>query len=159
MKRRDWLILGIVLAASLILLLLRPQASQNAGTAYLRISVPGQTYQLVPLTETRDIVIEQADGSRNVVEIFPGGFRMKESNCSNQDCILQGDVTVDNVGSRVLANEVICLPHRVVLELVTADGQPVENTASAQTAQPAATDDATLSDTQENTIAPVENTP
>jgi len=45
------------------------------------------------------------------------------------------------------------------LELVTADGQPVENTASAQTAQPAATDDATLSDTPENTVAPVENTP
>ena len=84
---------------------------------------------------------------------------MKESNCTNQDCILQGDVTVDNVGSRVLANEVICLPHRVVLELVTADGQPVENTTSAQNAQPAATDDATLSGTQENIVTPVENTP
>ena len=159
MKRRDWLILGIVLAASLILLLLRPQALQNAGTAYLRISVPGQTYQLVPLTETRDIVIEQDDGSRNVVEIFPGGFRMKESNCNNQDCILQGDVTTENVGNRALTNEVICLPHRVVLELVTADGQPVESNASAQTAQPVVTDGATLNDLSKDTATPAENTP
>jgi len=127
MKRRDWLIIGIVLLVSLTLFLLRPRAvDPDAGTAYLRISVPGQTYELIPLTEEREIVIEQADGSRNVVEIFPGGFRMKESNCPNQDCILQGDVTVDNIAGRVLANEIICLPHRLVLELVTADGQPVE---------------------------------
>ncbi len=126
MKRRDWLIVGIVLLASLTLFLLRPRAADTVEAAYLRISVPGQTYELVPLTQEREIVVEQADGSRNVVEVFPGGFRMKESNCLNQDCILQGDVTTDNVANRVLANEVICLPHRLVLELVTADGQPVE---------------------------------
>lgn len=127
MKRRDWLIIGIVLAASLTLYLLRPQTNvTDASTAYLRITVPGQTYELVPLTEDREIVIEQEDGSRNVVEVFPGGFRMKESNCINQNCVQEGDVTVDNVGSRVLANEIVCLPHKVVLELVTADGEPVE---------------------------------
>ncbi|MDD3213860.1 MAG: NusG domain II-containing protein [Eubacteriales bacterium] len=125
MKRRDWLIIAIVVAASLTLYLLRPQTNVT-GTAYLRITVPGQTYELVPLTEEREIVLEQEDGSRNVVEVFPGGFRMKESNCINQTCVLEGDVTVDNVGSRVMANEIVCLPHRVVLELVTADGDPVE---------------------------------
>jgi len=124
-KRRDWLIIGIVLLVSLALFLLRPTAV-TGGTAYLKITVPGQTYDLIPLTETREIVIEQEDGCRNVVEIFPGGFRMVESNCANQDCILQGDVTTDNVGSRALANQIICLPHRLVLELVTADGEPVE---------------------------------
>ncbi|MCE5342105.1 MAG: NusG domain II-containing protein [Eubacteriales bacterium] len=127
MKRRDWLILGIILLASLALFLLRPRAGGTGDTAAnLRITVPGQTYELVALNEEREIVIEQEDGSRNVVEIFPGGFRMKESNCANQDCVLQGDVTVDNIGERVLANEVICLPHRLVLELVTAAGDPVE---------------------------------
>jgi hypothetical protein len=127
MKRKDWLIIGVVLLMSLTLLLLRPHATgSDAGTAYLRITVPGQTYELIPLTEEREIVIQQEDGSRNVVEIFPGGFRMKESNCANQDCVLQGDVTTYNVAGRVLANEIICLPHRVLLELVTADGQPVE---------------------------------
>jgi hypothetical protein len=127
MKRRDWIILGIVLAASLALFLLRPgMVDSTVSTAYLRISAPDQTFELVPLTESREITISQADGSNNVVEIFPGGFRMKESNCKNQDCIKQGDVTVDNMASRVLANEIICLPHQVVLELVTADEQTAE---------------------------------
>lgn len=130
MKRRDWLILGIVLLASLTLFLLRPSASTggDAAAAYLRISVPGQTFAPVPLTGSQEIVIDQADGSHNVVEVFPGGFRMKESNCQNQDCVKQGDVTLDNLQTRVLANEVICLPHQVVLELVTGDEQTLEIT-------------------------------
>jgi hypothetical protein len=129
MKRRDWLILGVALLAGLILFLLRPSVQPAAGaTLYLRVTVPGQTFELVPLTEEREIVIEQEDGSRNVVEIFPGGFRMKESNCTNQDCVNQGDVTQSNVATRVLGSEIICLPHRVVLELVTADGEAAEAT-------------------------------
>ena len=50
MKRRDFLILAIVLVASLTLLLLRPQTIENtAETSYLRISLAGQTEELVPL--------------------------------------------------------------------------------------------------------------
>lgn len=124
MKRRDWLIIGLVAAVSLALFLARPQAAETAAeTAYLRITAPGQTYGLIPLTGEQEVTIDQADGSHNVVQVFAGGFRMKESNCTNQDCILQGDVTLANIGARPLANQVICLPHRVVLELVTADGQ------------------------------------
>lgn len=124
MKRRDWLIVAIVLVASLTLLLLRPKADTTATTtAYLRIAAPGQSFDLVPLTADQEIVIEQTDGSHNVVEVFQGGFRMKEANCSNQDCIHQGDVTLENMNTRALANEIICLPHKVVLELVTGDEQ------------------------------------
>lgn len=122
MKRRDWLILGIVLAVSAVLFFLRPQTVDTAtATAFLRITAPDQTFELVALSGNSEITIDQADGSHNVVEVFQGGFRMKESNCTNQDCILQGDVTLDNMAGRALANQVICLPHRVVLELVTAD--------------------------------------
>jgi len=129
MKRRDWLIILVVLIASLALYLLRPKADTAAtAQAYLRISAPDQQFDLVPLTDAQDITITQADGSVNVVEVFAGGFRMKEANCTNQDCIKQGDVTLANMADRPLANEVICLPHRVVLELVTAEDQTVEIT-------------------------------
>jgi len=122
MKRRDLIILAVVLVASLALYLLRPQAvTDQDATVYLRITVDGQTQELVALTEEREIRIEQENGDYNIVQIFPGGFRMAESNCTNQDCIHQGDVTVDNIGSRALANEIICLPHKLVLSLVTQE--------------------------------------
>ena len=127
MKRRDWLILALVLTVSAAIFLLRPTGGDPATTdAFLRITAPDRGEQLIPLTGDGEIVIEQADGSRNVVTLFKGGFRMKESNCKNQDCMKQGDVTLANIASRPLANQIICLPHQVVLELVTADGQAPE---------------------------------
>lgn len=121
MKRRDFIILAIVLIASLAVWLLRPGVSKDSGTVYLRVSIAGQTQELIPLTEEREIRIEQENGDYNIVEIFPGGFRVSEANCYNQDCILQGDVTLETIGDRVLANEIICLPHKLVLSLVTEE--------------------------------------
>lgn len=127
MKRRDWLILAIVLVASLVLFLLRPTNSATDATLkYLRITAPGQTFDLVPLDGDREVVISQEDGSRNVVQVFRDGFRMKEATCKNQDCLHQGEVTTQNVETRALANQIICLPNKVVLELVNADEQTVE---------------------------------
>ena len=101
MRRRDWLILLAVLTVSLALFLMRPSADTSATTtAYLRITAPGQNFDLVPLTDAREITITQADGSTNVVEIFNGGFRMKQANCVNHDCIKQGDVTLQNMQTR-----------------------------------------------------------
>ena len=73
------------------------------------------------LTEDRILRIEQDNGDYNVVHIFAGGFEVIEANCYNQDCIHQGEVTVGNIGGRVLANEIICLPHKLVLSLVTKE--------------------------------------
>ncbi|MBN1776678.1 MAG: NusG domain II-containing protein [Clostridiales bacterium] len=127
MKRRDIIILAIVLVASLTLYLLRPKAIEDSAAAvYLRISIAGQTQELIPLTEERAIRIEQENGDYNIIQIFKGGFRMLESNCRNQDCIRQGDVTADNIGGRALANEIICLPHQLVLSLVTEDETVLE---------------------------------
>lgn len=127
MKRRDIIILAIVLVASMALYLLRPKAvDDSSATAYLQISIAGQTQDLIPLTEDRILRIEQDNGDYNVVHIFAGGFEVIEANCYNQDCIHQGEVTVGNIGGRVLANEIICLPHKLVLSLVTGDETVLE---------------------------------
>jgi hypothetical protein len=121
MKRRDILILAIVLVASLALFLLRPRAMEGNAEAYLQMTVAGQTRELVALNEEREIRVEQANGDYNVVQIFNGGFRVIEANCYNQDCIRQGEVTTENIAGRPLTNEVICLPHKLVLSLVTKE--------------------------------------
>ena len=126
MKRRDIIILAIVLIASLTLYLLRPKPMDDSAAAYLQISIAGQARDLIPLTEEREIRIEQENGDYNVIRIFPGGFKVIEANCYNQDCIHQGGVTVDNIADRVLANEIICLPHKLVLSLVTGDETVLE---------------------------------
>ena len=84
-------------------------------------------YGLLPLPQegeyTKTIRQVLADGSEyvNVVHVTPKGFWMEESNCEGQDCIGEGEVTLENLHERVLGNMVICLPHQLVLSLITRE--------------------------------------
>ena len=130
MKRNDWIILLVVLVVGAALYLTSgrrlPGAAAPLGEGYVLITVPGQTARQVALDKAQDIVIEQPDGQINVVAVIPGGFYMKESNCKNQDCVHQGTVTLDNLDSRALYDQVICLPNKVVLRLVSGADEPAE---------------------------------
>ena len=45
---------------------------------------------------------------------------MESSNCDNQNCVQEGTVTLENMNQRVLFNMVLCLPHQLSLEMLTA---------------------------------------
>ena len=83
------------------------------------------TAGLLPLPQegeyTKTIRQELADGSEyvNVIHVTPTGFRMEESNCEGHDCIEEGEVTLENRQERILGNMVICLPHQLMLYLLT----------------------------------------
>lgn len=121
MKRRDGIILAVVLMLTLLCLLGRllwgPRIPQGE-TPVLRITISGRLHSETPLDREGEILLQQEDGARNVVRYYPGGFEMGESNCPNGDCIHQGAVTRDNADTRPLMNQIICLPNRVVLEMV-----------------------------------------
>ena len=87
----------------------------------------GESVGFLPLPEkgtaTRVISREQPDGTawRNVIVLTPEGFRVTEANCEGQDCIGQGEVTLENMRDRALWNMVICAPHRLSLSLMTPE--------------------------------------
>lgn len=88
---------------------------------YLMVTVDGNEYSPIPLNGENSFRVAQEDGSENVVHIGKNSFYMEASNCDNQNCVGQGEVTLDNRDSRVLYNMVICLPHRLTLELLTPE--------------------------------------
>ena len=120
MKRKDvWILLAILALALLCYVFFGRTASPaQQGTPLLRITASGRETRLVTLDHPEELVIEGENDARNVVSIFPGSFSMTESNCRHQDCIRQGTVTTGNAGSRPLGSRIICLPHKLVLELV-----------------------------------------
>ena len=114
-----------------------PDGPQNDETApeeksidyargYVRVVSP-TTSGWLPLPEEEDYVypLRQVGGDGrelvNVIHVTPSGVYMESANCDNQDCVLQGEVTLDNKGSRILENMIICLPHQVVLELYSTE--------------------------------------
>ena len=121
MDRKNWLIpLAIVAVAAALMLLslaLRPAAEESVVV----ISVDGEEYARVPLSQPQTVTIEQPDGSVNVVEISDHGAVMQSSTCHNQLCVDMGEVTVDNWETRAMQAFIICLPNRVSVELVVAE--------------------------------------
>ncbi len=87
----------------------------------------------IPLATGEDMVVSISDendpGIKNVLRITKNGFRMESSTCDNQDCVDQGEVTLENMSERVLMNMVICLPHQLSVELYSIE-QLVEMSVS-----------------------------
>lgn len=86
--------------------------------AYLVITVAGETYEPIRLDGAGKYTITRGDNV-NVVEVTEDSICMHSSTCDNQDCVLQGTVTLENRADRVLQNMILCLPNEVVLELLT----------------------------------------
>jgi len=72
---------------------------------------------------TRTIRQTMPDGSEavNILHLTPNGVRMEDANCEGHDCVEEGEVTLENREERVLWNMIICLPHRLSLELITRE--------------------------------------
>ena len=95
----------------------KPQTDEVRG--YVVLTVNGRQYG-DPIAMDRDkvITIRQDDGEINQVHITPQEVYMESSTCANQDCVGQGHVTLDNIGTRILSGYIICLPNAVTVELV-----------------------------------------
>ena len=71
----------------------------------------------MPFGETHVLVIRQADGSENTVRFTGESVFMESANCDNHDCVDMGEVTRENLEMRVMGGFIICLPHRISVEV------------------------------------------
>ena len=83
-------------------------------------AVDGVQYAELPLGADDEVVITQANGARNCVEIRDGQVRMREANCPTGSCVACGWLDPADEAVRLLpdARWIICLPNRVSVELV-----------------------------------------
>ncbi len=95
-------------------------AEPEAPTAFLVVSVAGQMYEPIPLREEGRYTVTRGD-MVNVIAVTADSVTMHSSTCDNQDCVLQGVVSLNNRDGRVLKNMILCLPNEVVLELYTPE--------------------------------------
>ncbi len=81
-NKRDMLLIGALalVAAGLLLLIpaLRPEPAQGAAL-YLRYSLNGQETATIPLTQERDLTVDQGGGMVNTLHLSPDGFFMASS--------------------------------------------------------------------------------
>lgn len=123
MKKRDLQIIIAVLVLALGGLVARSMWDRSDGPEdYVRIYVGSEEYKRVSLSDPQIVVVER-DDKYNEVEITDHSVKMKAANCDNQDCIHQGEITLENVDTRILGNWIVCLPNQVSIELVKSEDE------------------------------------
>ena len=71
----------------------------------------------LPFGEAHTVCVVQPDGSENAIALTGESVCMERANCENQDCVGMGAVTRDNLELRVMGGFIICLPHRLSVEV------------------------------------------
>ena len=101
-----------------------PPAADENTLAYARVQVNNEVLPLIPLTDGGEYTVAQEGGTVNVLRTTREGVVMHSSTCDNQNCVQQGEVTLNNRLMRVMGNLIVCLPNQVVVELVDAGEIP-----------------------------------
>lgn len=63
------------------------------------------------------LTIKQRGIGENTVEITGEAVYMAGADCENQDCVQMGQVTLDNLEVRVMGGFIVCLPHKLAVEV------------------------------------------
>ncbi len=100
----------------------KPMAAQEStGSAgedlRVYITLDGKPLLDLPFAEVHTVRIVQPDGGENTVTMTGSSVYMTEANCEGQDCVQMGEVTRENLEVRVMGGFIICLPHRISVEV------------------------------------------
>ena len=80
------------------------------------VTVDGEEKANLPFGTEHTLQVIQ-DSGRNTVRITEDVVYMEEADCHGQDCVKMEPVTRDNLEMRVMGGFIICLPHRVSVEV------------------------------------------
>lgn len=111
MKKKDLFLFGILLAVGMIGFFAFKGIQRFAASdrQILKISVDGKVYGEYSLEDKQEIKI----GDTNVCQIEEDGtVSMTEADCPDHLCVKQGKI-------KEFGESIVCLPNKVVLEIVT----------------------------------------
>ena len=72
---------------------------------------------MLPFEEPHVLRLELKDGGMNTVTLTGEAVFVSDADCPNQDCMGMGEVTAENLETRVLGGFIVCLPHRLAVEV------------------------------------------
>ena len=114
MKKRDLILIGIVLAVILLSFLLITLLKKDG--AYVVVRVNGEEVARYSLAEDGEY---ELNGGSNILRIEGGKAYLTEANCPDHLCINQGKI--DQTGETIT-----CLPNRLTVTVYGADDAEVE---------------------------------
>ena len=108
------LLLVAAVAVSAAVLLLRNGSAPSAAARITRDGVLLEEIDLDRVDEPYTFVLEDGSG-RNTVQVEQGRIRISEADCPDQVCVNRGWISDGTV-------PIICLPHKLIIEIVGDEG-------------------------------------
>lgn len=110
MKRNDWILLVLVLAAALLICVIQ-YFTNDEQPGYVSVSINGEVVDTYDLSEDREIVL---NNGTNIMKIEDHKADMVDAECPDKLCVSQKAVSKNG-------ESIICLPNKVVLQIVSQD--------------------------------------
>lgn len=85
--------------------------------ARVYVTLDGAPLIDLPFAQAHTVDVLQPDGGENAIVLTGQSVYMDHANCDNQDCVNMGAVTLENLEARVLGGFIVCLPHRLSVEV------------------------------------------
>jgi len=116
-KNPNFIIIAVVSVVAVILL--AATSMSGRGGDYVRVSVDGVTVATYPLNVDNTYVLEGFDGGTNTLVIENGQAYMSDATCPDSLCVKTGHI-------HMAGQSIICLPNRVVVEVVKSSENSVD---------------------------------
>ena len=116
------IILLLILVSFLPLVIFSLQQPTSAEKqAVIRVNgEENRTFDLIEGQKAYTFLYEDPDGDYNLIEVEGDRIRMKEANCGDQICVRRGWASKNG-------ETIVCLPHKLVIEIQTLDGSDMDD--------------------------------
>lgn len=94
-----------------------PGDGEKAAGLWVTVSVDGAVIAELPFEEKHTVRIVQEGIGWNTLILTGESVYMQEADCPGRDCVSMGEVTRENLETRALGGFIICLPHRLSVEV------------------------------------------
>lgn len=113
MKKNEIIIIIGLLAVSLIGIAAFYLINKTDSPLSVRVTRQGEVIGIFPLSEDRTEIFTDATGF-NTLEISDGTAKMVEADCPDHICVKTYPISSPG-------ETIICLPHKLVVEVITGD--------------------------------------
>ena len=97
-------------------------AGRESGLRVI-VTLDGREIAVLPFGEAHVLRVALKEGGSNEITLTGDSVSMTEADCPNQDCVHMGAVTAENLETRVMGGFIVCLPHRLAVEVREGEAQ------------------------------------
>ena len=123
MKKKRWLndiiLIAVLVLIPVLMLTMGAIRNINDDQPALLITVDGNSYETLPLSEDTELTVSTKSGFNKVI-IMDGEAWVSDADCPEKICVYHSHISKSG-------EQIVCLPHKLVLEIISGEDGDVDS--------------------------------